>query len=622
MTESRCITAGAAAIVGAAAFLCVATAGWAADPQAYRVSFAATGNSALDMALQSSSQLESLRKSAPVSPFALLERACGDVDRLQAVLGSYGYYQGQVQISIDGRGIGDPGLTDAIAALPAGVEAKVAVVTPLGPLFHLRAVRIEGTLPEGARASLGLAPGAPAVAAEVLEARTRLLTALQEQGYAFAQVDAPIAYEDPAQAVLDVSFKIQAGMAVRIGAIRFTGLRSVNERAARNRLALQVGEPYRASRIEAARQDLLAMGVFAAVSVQLPDKADGTGVVPITFEVQERRRHAVSFTAAYSSDLGGSLGTVWSDRNLRGNAEQLNLSGTAINLGGRATRDLGYDLGAQYVRPGFRQRDQSLQLNVTAIKQDLQAYNQTAATTTALVTRRITPLWSASIGGSSEHERIVQEGVTHDYTLFALPLVGRYDSTGLTNPLLDATRGARFTANITPTESLGHPRATFLVLQASASTYFDLAQWGWNTMGRSVVAWRALVGSAHGAGQFSLPPDQRFYGGSSATVRGYRYQSIGPQFTDGTPIGGTAIDAATMELRQRLWQHLGAAVFVDVGQVTATTQPFQGTLSVGAGAGVRYYTPIGPIRLDVALPTRRPLGGDAFEVYIGLGQAF
>ena len=66
----------------------------------------------------------------------------------------------------------------------------------------------------------------------------------------------------------------------------------------------------------------------------------------------------------------------------------------------------------------------------------------------------------------------------------------------------------------------------------------------------------------------------------------------------------------------------GPAVFADAGQVTANGPPFAGTWRVGVGAGARYYTPIGPIRLDVAFPLNRQPGGDSFELYIGIGQAF
>ena len=195
-----------------------------------------------------------------------------------------------------------------------------------------------------------------------------------------------------------------------------------------------------------------------------------------------------------------------------------------------------------------------------------------------------------------------------------LPIGVKYDSS---NNLLDPTTGIRAALTMTPTQSLSGAHATFVVMQASAASYIDLSG-----NGRSVVAARGLLGQVSGAGQFSLPPDQRFYAGGSATVRGYRYQSVGPQFTDGRPTGGTAIGAGAIELRQRLWGDWGAAMFVDAGQVTANGPPLAGTWRIGAGVGVRYYTSIGPIRLDVAVPVNRAPGGDAIEFYIGLGQAF
>ncbi len=78
-----------------------------------------------------------------------------------------------------------------------------------------------------------------------------------------------------------------------------------------------------------------------------------------------------------------------------------------------------------------------------------------------------------------------------------------------------------------------------------------------------------------------------------------------------------------MEYRQRFGQHFGAAFFVDGGQVSDKLKVVPSSLYVGVGAGIRYYTPIGPVRLDVAVPTKHYSTDDqAFQVYFGLGQAF
>jgi translocation and assembly module TamA len=622
----------------------------AADPQPYRVELAPTGNGAVDSTLKATSQLQTLRASAPVDPFGLIARARGDVDRLKTVLESFGYYQGSVSITINGLALDEPRLGDTLMALPKGNDALCRVSFNLGPLYHLGSIQIDGSVPDSARGSLGLSPGAPAVAADVLAGGARLLTTLENQGYAFAKVDPPVAHEDSDKHVLNLSFHVVTGPNVPIGEIRFEGLQRVHERLVRRRLLLHTGQRYSALAVEHARRDLLTLGVFASVKVQLADSPDNEGRLPITFQVKERKRHAVSLSGAYSSDLGGSAGVTWSDRNVRGNAEQLILSATVINLGGTASTGIGYDTSAKYIIPEFAHRDQALQFAVGAIKQSLQAYQQKAVTSGVTLSRKLSSVWSASIGISAVHETITQQGITQVYTLFALPLGVLYDSTDLASPLMDATHGLRASLTLAPTRSHGQLNTTFYVTQFSIADYLDLHRLFRTEAGRSVLALRALVASAFGATESvhtidgvpgvavpDLPPDQRFYAGGSGTVRGYRYQSVGPEFPDGSPIGGTALAAINVEFRQRFGTNFGAVLFADAGEVgeqvsglfrggrCSASTPSQSTANcwaLGVGGGVRYYTPLGALRLDLAVPTFRRPNDDRFEVYIGLGQAF
>jgi translocation and assembly module TamA len=664
----------------AAALLLRCGSSLAADPQPYRVDLSPTGNGAVDATLKSTSQLVVLRTN-PVDPFGLIARARGDLSRLKTVLESFGYYQSSVAITINGLALDDPSLGDTLSALPKSETAHCQVNFTLGPLYHVGRVEIEGSVPAELRDTLGLASGAPAVANDVLAAGARLLTALENHGYAFAKVDPPIAYEDPQQQVLNLSFHVEAGPKVRIGEISFEGLKRVHERIVRRRLLLHTNQPYSALDVEKARKDLLTLGVFAAVSVRLAGGPDSEGRVPITFQMRERPRHAVSLSGGYSSDLGGSAGVSWTDRNLRGNAEQLVLSASVTNLSGTASTGIGYDTSAKYILPEFAHRDQSLQFAVGALKQQLQAYDQTAETSGVTLSRKLSSIWSASAGVTAEHETIVQEGNTRVYTLFALPIGVLYDSTDLPSPLSDPTHGMRGSLSVAPTLSRGRPNSTFYITQAGIARYFDLHRLLHTEPGRSVLAVRALAASAFGASTQDetvyeptdcngtipcpcpksqkscvipavvrvpdLPPDQRFYAGGSGTVRGYRYQAVGPEFLDGNPIGGTAMDAVNVEFRQRFGTSFGAAVFVDAGNVSEKLTPFNGLLhggrcstsnplqgagaaaqsgtscwAVGVGSGLRYYTPIGVLRLDFAVPTFRRANDDRFEIYIGLGQAF
>jgi translocation and assembly module TamA len=625
--------------LGALGWACGARA---ADPQAYQVNLVSVGNNDIDQTLKATSDLASLRSSAPVSPFGLIARARSDTDRLKTALESFGYYESHVTININGILLTDPSLGDALTALPKGSTAQVAISFALGTLYHLRHIDIDGEIPApiNARDTMGLRSGQPAVAASVLGGGARLLTALQEQGYAFAQVDSPIAYEAADAPVLDLSFHVAAGVKVRVGEIHVQGLQRVHESLVRTRLLLHSGDLYKPSAIEAARRDLLGMNVFGQVSVEVGSKADESGGVPITFKLRERLRHAINVLAAYSSDLGGSGGVTWTDRNVFGNAEQLSFAASVINLGGSDTTGTGYDTSVKYLIPDFLHRDQSLQFAVSAIKQQLQAYDQKAQTASITLSRKLSSVWTVSAGLLTTDETILQvinstetptgSGVfvpdaptTFNYTLIAMPFKVVYDSTNLPTPLEDPRHGFRGSLSLTPTLAIGRPNSTFLITTLTLATYFDLSNLLPIAPGRSVLAARALAGVAEGAGELSLPPDQRFYAGGTSTIRGYGYQLVGPMFphTD-IPTGGTAISTGGLEFRQRLYTNWGVVGFVDAGQVSASLKPLPDDIRVGVGAGMRYYTPIGPIRFDIAVPVDRRAGEDSFEVYIGLGQAF
>jgi translocation and assembly module TamA len=585
----------------------------AADPQPYAVTLQPTDIKPLNTALHDASTLIALEKKAPVGPFALVQRALQDADRFQTVLHSYGYYDAAVTLTIDGHALTDPALPDLLARHPADPPAKVEAAFTPGPLFHIGRITINGAVPQALRDKLGLEPGAPAVAADVVAAQDRLLTALRDESYPLARVELEPANLRPPEHLLDVAFDAQTGPRADLGPIDITGLQQMNESFLRRRLPIHQGDPFSPTALDEARQNLMALGVFSSVRMDPADHLNANGNLPITIAVTENKLHAVDLGASYSTDLGLGASVGWHHRNLFGNAEQLNLLAES-NVAGNATHGPGYKATAQFIKPDFLALNQQLEIDFGALKQNLEAYDQTAITQEIKLHRQFGEHWDLSVGLLGEQERILQEDVSRHYNLIGVPLVAKYDST---DSLLDPTRGIRARIGLTPFHSMSNEHATFFTMEVSGSTYFDLSGGG-----RSVLAMRGLVGKIAGANVFSLPPDQRFYAGGSATVRGYRYQSIGPKFPSLRPTGGTAVSAGSLEFRQRILDKYGAVAFVDTGQVSDNGVPFTSHWRIGAGVGFRYYTPIGPVRLDVAVPLNKELGGDSFELYIGIGQAF
>jgi len=598
-------------------FACMVMAApiYAADPQPYTVMIAQTGDAELDQMLKDSCTLISLKDAAPVGSFAMVSRARADEERFITALHSLGYYEGKVQVKIANRPLDDRGLYDTIDFSPAYPPISVQITVEPGILYHIRSLAIDGKVPVEAKQWLELKDQVPARAAVIQRAREKLQIALHEHGYALAKVDEPVGRLLPDTHELDVTYHVEAGNPITLGKIAVKGLNQIRQDFVDRHLQLTQGDPFKLSDIEKIRQDLQATGVFSSVRTRIGKSLDSQQQLPITYIVSERLRHTTQLGAAYSTDLGASFSSFWQNRNLLGFGEQLSFTAGITQLGGNSTTGIGYNVGLNFIKPDFQIRNQTLHVNLAAIKQSLITYDQDAILGEVLLSRKLTPRWTGSVGISLEQATITQAGDTQDYSLASLPVSLKYDST---NNLLDPTSGSIITPSVTPVVALtGTEINAFMIVQLSATTYLD-----WHSQGRSVLALRGFLGNIEGAGRFDLPPDKRFYGGGSNTVRGYRYQSIGPQFSDGNPQGGKAMATATIEFRQRILEHYGVVAFTDAGQVSPDTLLTSGDWRIGAGIGARYYTSFGPLRLDFALPVNQQSNSGSFEIYIGLGQAF
>jgi translocation and assembly module TamA len=588
-----------------------AAPGRADDTVAYRTVFTKSGDPALDSLLAQTSTLNTERATKP-APFALIGRAEADRGTFVTVLHSLGYDSGTVTVAIDGYALDDPALLDHLSTMPAGAQAVVTVTPHAGPRFTIGAIDL-ATLPAGFSAKLGIAPGQPALAAPILDASRNLQTALHDAGYAFATVSPPLAVAEVARHRLDLTYNIAPGPRVDIGPISFSGLQRVDPAFLRRHLKLAPGQRYSDTALADARNALLGLGLFTSVTV-VPGEAAPGGAVPVLFRTTPQKRHAVSVSLSYATDQGFTLGTSWEDRNLFQHAETLTVSVAASGLGGTGSTAPGYDVKTVFAKPDDGARGQTLSLTAEALQQSLTAYNRTALLLGGALSRPLGPHVSLTYGPGFVDETVEQESEYRNYVLVDAPVTLAYDTA---DSVLEPTRGINASLTVTPTEPVQGARNPFVIIEGGASTYIPV-----EAADRAILALRGQVGSIQGASQFQVPADERFFAGGSGSVRGYTYQTIGPLFADDTPEGGLAFDTASVEFRQRVGKSFGIVPFVDAGQVSAGSRPFQGTLRVGVGLGARYYTSIGPIRADIAFPLTRVAGSGGFAIYIGLGESF
>ncbi len=119
-----------------------------------------------------------------------------------------------------------------------------------------------------------------------------------------------------------------------------------------------------------------------------------------------------------------------------------------------------------------------------------------------------------------------------------------------------------------------------------------------------------------------MPADDRLFAGGGGSVRGFDFQALSPRGSDGQPFGGASALGLSAEARWRVRSPIGVVGFIDGGAACAARRPSLSDLEWGGGLGLRYETPFGPLRLDVATPLTSRRAHDIGEVYISIGQAF
>lgn len=565
--------------------------------------------------------IDVFQKNQPLSGdgLALLQGAQAALAQVNTALRSKGFYDAVATGTVNGHQIDAPSALDSIDAQPPDSPVSFDFSVTTGPRYRIADIAIrpptaQVSLPAIDRAELGLAPGDPADAAAVIAAQEKLLTELRKQGYALAAIEDREVVVDRATREMAVTFIVEPGPIARMGPVRFSGDTRVDTTWLQRRVPFKAGELYDPGKIEALRGKLTSLGTFNSVSIRPATALDAEGELPINVNLTDRPRRTIGFGVSYETKLGFAISGFWTHRNLFGEAESLRLSAELNNIGeGFAILNTGFAFAAAFRKPDWWLAGQDARLEVSGSRVVYDAYTRNAVVAYAGLDRVITSKWQVRVGFTGEISQITRNGLTMDYQLIGLPVSVLYNNA---NSDLNPTKGYRIDLEVTPWV---YSRDFFTVIRATGRTYFDLAK-----PGRSVLALRASLGTEPAVSIGGIPPDKLFYAGGGNSVRGFTYQSAGPRDAFNNPLGGASLFEANVEFRQRIGESFGAVAFIDSGSAYPWFFPDFSIFAprIGAGAGIRYYTDFGPIRLDVGFPVNRREGDPPFGVYVSLGQAF
>lgn len=586
------------------------------DPLAYTVSFTVEGadpDGELRSTLEQASQLVRDADRPVAGSIGLIQRANGDFERLVGALYENARYGGRVRILLNGERLSQlPPDADLRSAEPVPVEISVKP----GQLFRFGDVSIrdaDGRVYDAAQD--GLVPGAVAKSTVILAAETTLIRDLEGEGYAFAQMVERDVVADHDRGVIDVALTINAGPVAPFGPTAVDGAESVDSDFIAMMAGVPEGETYNPETLSEAARRLRSLEVFSSVTVRGSDSLSANGTVPVDVSVSERKHRYLGLGATYSSTDGGGLEAYWGHRNLFGRAEKFRLEGSVNQLGSTSeAEDLSWRGAALFEKPGVLGPASKFTSRLEVEQEDLDAFRRFSIEGAVGLSYELTPEQTVSAGVVVEYAELTDSfNIERETLTVALPL--EYVRDTRDDPLNPA-KGTRLALLVEPAHEI-NSGASFVKLRAEGSAYRAL-----DAEKRFVLAGRVAAGSIYGADLANIPANRRFYAGGGGSVRGYGYQDIGPRNAAGQPTGGLSLLETSAELRIQLTETIGLVPFFDAGLVSAGNQFSNAEFKAGAGLGLRYLTPFGPLRVDVALPLNKEAGDPDYGIYAGIGQAF
>jgi translocation and assembly module TamA len=512
----------------------------------------------------------------------LHSRAPGEVN---LALQPFGYYRSQVESNLH-------------------FERDVWVasyVIDLGPRVTVSTVDIaitgDGREQEAFRrtvASYPLAPGGPLLHAAYELGKTRLINTASELGYLDARFERSELRVDLESYTAEIDLVYHTGPRFNFGPVTFDQ-DIVDPDLLRSSVGFRQGEPFSVTSLLDLQSTLGDSPYFSRVEV-VPrrDLADGLEV-PVEVHLVPRRPQRYEIGVGYGTNTGprGSFEAEFRRLNRRGHRSGAQISASLIErrVSGRYVIPLAHTRSGVFsIAVGYAR------LTPTTSSSDVILASGTLGRTRGH--------WQETVDLTFQLEDFVVGSDTGKANLLMPSL-----SWSLTkaDDRLFPTRGGRIHM-----ELLGAARglgstASFGTVKLSGKLIRSL-------LARTRLLVRLDLGGTVTSQLRELPPSIRFFAGGDQSVRGYEYRSLGPVDEFGNVIGGQTLAVASVELEQRLIRRWGVAGFVDAGNAFDS---WSGSLEYGVGGGIRWLSPVGLVRLDLAVAVSQPGNPLRFHITIG-----
>jgi len=464
------------------------------------------------------------------------------------------------------------------------------------------------------RARLGYQEGDRFESEPYQEAGEAMQHYYQDKGFFRVEVERK-AGVDPEAGVAEVGYAITRGNWYRIRKIQVEGTKRTQPKVVRRALTLKAGERYSRKKIIDNQRQVQRLPIYRSVRV-VEQGDDEARKVDLTIRVEEGKPREVNVGLGYGSEEGVRVQGSWRHVNFLGGARELSVTARWSELLEREE--------VRFVQPNLGRAGNFLSVTAERRVEHEEAYRHEARSLTPtyhfILSRYLWDEASYRIEDNTLSRvldllKVKEEDLAREGLLSAVS--NRVEWADLDNPIRPQ-RGARASLYL---EAAGGPLGgDFSYFKAISETrgYYPLFTPAVVAAGRCKIGWAEPFGDLE-----RLPLFKRFYTGGTGSVRGFDRYGLGPRDPDGRPIGGTKLWETSAELRLRVYKEWGLVGFLDGGWVWPEHQDYDlRDVVYGAGGGIRYSTPIGPLALDAGVPLTADPRYPDFRIHFNIGNTF
>jgi outer membrane protein insertion porin family len=426
-----------------------------------------------------------------------------------------------------------------------------------------------------------------------------------------ASVDVLPRTENQSNTTVDVTLEVTEGPEVYVERINITGNTRSEDRILRREIPFVEGDLFTLQKMQRARQRLINLGYFDMVNVTTQPGTDKTRII-VNVEVTERPTGIFSIGGGFSS-VDSFVGTLdISQNNFLGRGWVLSLR---IRAGATSQQGI-----ISFTEPWLFDRPLSAGFDLFNIKRQFTEYDYDSLGGTVRLSHPFEEYWRWSIAYRLTRDKISDVRDTTD-SLLRDEIGTRVTSAvtfGITRDSRDVvaapTKGGYTLFSVDVAGFGGDSR---FVKSIASTSYFYPIWYG------HILSGRAEAGYGFGWSDAPLPVFERFYLGGPNSIRSFKARRISPVDDAGTRIGGTSEVLGNAEYIVPLPYNLRVAGFFDIGNVYGFKTKFDITDTREAvGAGVRWQSPFGPIRVDYGINLDRRKGEDFGAIQFSVGSPF